>query len=154
MEAEEQARKEAEEKAAAEAAEAKAKADAEEAAHIAAEEAAKSAEVALTRGESSTSDIGPLVLQTLEELHKEQQLVIARLDKQDLVNSSIQNLLTQLLQRMLPPPNPYAPQDFCFVFFKCFGLYGFSSLYLSQIILMKLFFLYLFCFSPLCSFLV
>ncbi|XP_050918407.1 eukaryotic translation initiation factor 4 gamma-like [Lathyrus oleraceus] len=57
LEAEEKARKEAEEKVVA-----SAKADAEEASHIAAEEAAKSTEVALTRGESSTSDITMLVL--------------------------------------------------------------------------------------------
>ncbi|XP_050919295.1 eukaryotic translation initiation factor 4 gamma-like [Lathyrus oleraceus] len=110
LEAEEQARKEAEEKevveVAATEAEAKAKADAKEATHITVEEAAKSNEFALTRGESSTYGIAPLVLQILEELQKEQQLVRARLDKQDSVNSNIQNLLTQLLQRMPPPPNP------------------------------------------------
>lgn len=96
LEAEEKARKEVEEKTVVEAAaaEAEAKVDAEEAARIAAEEIVKSTEVALTRGESSTSDIALLVLQTLEELHKEQQLVRAKLDKQDSVNSSIQNLLT------------------------------------------------------------
>ena len=65
-EAEEKARKKDEEKASIEAAtveaEAKAKANTEEAEHIAAEEAAKSTGVALTRGESSTSNIAPLVL--------------------------------------------------------------------------------------------
>ena len=110
LEAEEQARKEAEEKASVEAAaaeaKAKAKADAKKEKHIVAEGVAKSTEVALTRGESSTSGIAPLMLQKLEELQKEQQLVRDRLDKQDSVNSSIQNLLTQLLQRMPPPPNP------------------------------------------------
>lgn len=110
LEAEEKLRKEAGEKAITEAAatnvESKAKVGTEEAAHI----AAKSNEFTLTRGESSISDIASLVLQTLEELQKEQQLVRVRLDKQDSVNSSIQNLLTQLLQRMPPPPrNPYAP---------------------------------------------
>ncbi|XP_050909533.1 uncharacterized protein LOC127123351 [Lathyrus oleraceus] len=70
LEAEEQARKEAEEKAATEAAavEAEAKVDAKEATRIAVEEAKKSTEVGITRGESSTSNIAPLVLQTLEEL--------------------------------------------------------------------------------------
>ncbi|XP_050919325.1 flocculation protein FLO11-like [Lathyrus oleraceus] len=87
-------------------AKAKVKVDAEEATRIAAEEAAKSTEVALTRGESSTSDIASLVLHTLEELQKEQQLIRSRLDKQDSVISNIQNLLTQLLHRMSPPPNP------------------------------------------------
>lgn len=66
LEAEEQERKEAEEKAVVEAAtaeaEAKAKADAEEETHITVEEAAKSNEFALTRGESSTYGIAPLVL--------------------------------------------------------------------------------------------
>lgn len=71
LEAEEQARKEAEEKVAAEAAIVEAKADAEEATHITVEEAAKSTEFSLTRSESSTSDISPLMLQTLEELQKE-----------------------------------------------------------------------------------
>lgn len=97
LEAEEQARKEAEEKASVEAAAAEAKADAKKEKHIVAEDVAESTEVALTRGESSTSGIAPLVLQKLEELQKEQQLMRDRLDKQDSVNSSIQNLLTQLL---------------------------------------------------------
>ncbi|XP_050895579.1 uncharacterized protein LOC127102220 [Lathyrus oleraceus] len=125
-EAEEKARKEAEEKAlleeekrlreakekvvvaAAAAAEAteKAKADAEEAARIAAEEAAKASANALTQGEQSNFDFAPLVLKTLEELQKEQQVVRARLVHQDSVNNNIQILLTQLLQRMPPPPNP------------------------------------------------
>lgn len=55
--------------------------EAEEAAHKAAEEAAKSSEVALTRGESSTSDLASLVFKTLEDLQKEQQLVRSRLDQ-------------------------------------------------------------------------
>ncbi|XP_050919651.1 uncharacterized protein LOC127137212 [Lathyrus oleraceus] len=110
LEAEEQAIKEAEEKVGVEAAsieaEAKAKADAEEATHIVAEEAAKAKEVALTQGETSNSDLAPLVLKTLIDLQKEQQIVKARMDQYDSVNSSIQNLLTQLLQRMPPPLNP------------------------------------------------
>ncbi|XP_050918334.1 eukaryotic translation initiation factor 4 gamma-like [Lathyrus oleraceus] len=110
LEAKEKSRKEVEEKATARAAaaeaEAKAKADAEEASHIDAEESSTTKEVALTQGESSNSDISPLVLKTLEELQKEQQIVRARLDQQDFVNSNIQSLLTQLLQRMSPPPNP------------------------------------------------
>ncbi|XP_050918803.1 uncharacterized protein LOC127136264 [Lathyrus oleraceus] len=80
--------------------------EAEEAARKAAEEAAKSFEITLTRSESSTSDLAPIVLKTLEDLQKEHQLVIARLDQRDQVNSSIQTLLSQLLQRMPPPPNP------------------------------------------------
>lgn len=87
-------------------AEAKAKADAEEAAHIAAEEAAKAKDAALTQGESSHSNFSPSVLKTLEELQKEKQIVRSRLDQQDSVNSNIQNLLTQLLQRMPPSRNP------------------------------------------------
>ncbi|XP_050916131.1 eukaryotic translation initiation factor 4 gamma-like [Lathyrus oleraceus] len=111
---EEQRIREAEEKAAAEAAavaataeaEAKVKVDAEEETHITAEEAAKARANALTQGEQSTFGFAPLVLKTLEELQKEQQVVRARLDHQDSVNTNIQNLLTQLLQRMPPPPNP------------------------------------------------
>ncbi|XP_050876992.1 uncharacterized protein LOC127080738 [Lathyrus oleraceus] len=61
-------------------AEAKAKADAEEATHIAAEEDAKAINDAQTQGEQSHSDFAPLVLKTLEELQKEQQIVRARLD--------------------------------------------------------------------------
>ncbi|XP_050897149.1 eukaryotic translation initiation factor 4 gamma-like [Lathyrus oleraceus] len=125
-EAEEKAKREAEEKArleeeqrvreaaekvvvedaAAAEAKAKAKANAEEAARIAAEEAAKASNDALTQGEKSHSNFAPLVLKTLEELQKEQQIVRARLDQQDSVNNNIQNLLTQLLQMMPPPPNP------------------------------------------------
>ncbi|XP_050909134.1 uncharacterized protein LOC127122904 [Lathyrus oleraceus] len=100
IEAEERAKLEAEKfvvEAVAVEAKAKAKTDAKEVVHIAAEEAAKTYEVALTRGESSTYDLALLVLKTLEELHKEQQLVRARLDKQDQVNSSIQSILAQLL---------------------------------------------------------
>ena len=128
-EAEEQARKEAEEKARQEeiqrlkeaeakaladtaAAEAEAKAAAEVEAKAAAEAEVRRAEEsasrvepnALTQGESST--FVPLVLKTLEDLQKEQKEVRARLDQQDSVNVNIQNLLTQLLQRMPPPPNP------------------------------------------------
>lgn len=110
LEAEEKARKEAEDKATTEVVstetEAKAKVDAEETTHIVAEESVKANDVALTQGESFVSDLSPLVLKTLEELQKEQQIVRARLDQQDSVNSSIQNLLTQLLQRMPPLPNP------------------------------------------------
>lgn len=87
-------------------AEAKAKDNAEEAAHITTEEAAKARADALTQGEQSTSGFSPLVLKTLEELQKEQQVVRARLDHQDSVNTNIQNMLTQLLQRMPQPPNP------------------------------------------------
>ncbi|XP_050876746.1 uncharacterized protein LOC127080469 [Lathyrus oleraceus] len=61
-------------KAAAAEAEAKVKADAEEAAHIAVEEAAKASNDALAQGEQSNSDFPPLVLKTLEELQKEQQI--------------------------------------------------------------------------------
>lgn len=108
---EEQRAREAAEKAVAEAAaaaevEAKVKADTEEATHIAIEEAAKARNDALTQGEQSRSDFSPLVLKTQEELQKEQQIVRARLDQQDSVNSNIQNLRTQLLQRMPPPINP------------------------------------------------
>ncbi|XP_050877075.1 uncharacterized protein LOC127080826 [Lathyrus oleraceus] len=87
-------------------AEEKAKVDTEEAARIAAEEAAKASADALTQGEKSNSGFAPLVLRTLEELQKEQQVMRERLDHQDSVNNNIQNLLTQLLQRMPPPPNP------------------------------------------------
>lgn len=86
--------------------EAKAKADAKEVARIAVEEAEKARNDALTQGEQSHSDFSPLVLKTLEELQKEQQIVRAILDQQDSVNNNIQNLLTQLLQRTPPPPNP------------------------------------------------
>jgi pyruvate/2-oxoglutarate dehydrogenase complex dihydrolipoamide acyltransferase (E2) component len=120
-EAEERARKEAEEKARQEemqrikeaeakalaeaaAAEAEAKAAAEAEAHLAEESATRVEPDALTQGESST--FVPLVLKTLEDLQKEQKEVRARLDQQDSVNVNIQNLLTQLLQRMPPPPNP------------------------------------------------
>ncbi|XP_050888822.1 eukaryotic translation initiation factor 4 gamma-like [Lathyrus oleraceus] len=108
---EEEREREAAEKASVEAAaaaeaEAKAKADVEKASHIATKEAAKARDDALTQGEQSHSDLDPLVLNTLEELQKEQQIVRARLDQQDSVNSNIQNILTQLLQRMPPPPNP------------------------------------------------
>ncbi|XP_050878441.1 eukaryotic translation initiation factor 4 gamma-like [Lathyrus oleraceus] len=110
-EVEEKARREAEEKAIDEAVivaevEAKAKADAEEAAHIVADEATKPKDATLTQGDSSHSDLAPLVLNTLEELQREQQIMRARLDQQDSVNSNIKNLLTQLLQRMPPPLNP------------------------------------------------
>ncbi|XP_050895316.1 uncharacterized protein LOC127101934 [Lathyrus oleraceus] len=100
---EEKARKEAEEKARLEEeqrireAEEKANAEAvvaEEVARIAAEEVAKASADALTRGEQSNSGFSPLVLKTLEELQKEQQVVRARLDHQDSVNTNIQNLLT------------------------------------------------------------
>lgn len=87
-------------------AEAKAKVNAEEAARIAAEEAAKASADALAQGEQSNSGFTPLVLKTLEEMQKDQQIVRARLDHQDSVNNNIQNLLTQLLKRMPPPPNP------------------------------------------------
>ena len=101
MKAEEKARKEAEDSVAAEATasgvEVKVKVDVEEATCINAEESAKAKDVALTQGESSHSEFSPLVLKTLEELQKEQQIVRARLDQQDSVNSNIQNLLTQLL---------------------------------------------------------
>ncbi|XP_050896974.1 eukaryotic translation initiation factor 4 gamma-like [Lathyrus oleraceus] len=95
-EAEERARKEAEEKArqeeeqriieaednaAAADVEAKAKAEAEEAARITAEEVAKAKADAPTQGEHSNSGFVPLVLKTLEELQKEQQVVRARLDQ-------------------------------------------------------------------------
>lgn len=110
LEEEERAR-EAAEKVATEAAaaaevEAKAKVDDEEATRIAAEEVDKARDAALTQGEKSHSDFAPLVLKTLEELQKQQQIVRVSLDQQDSVNSNTQNLLTQLLQRMPPPPNP------------------------------------------------
>ncbi|XP_050889293.1 eukaryotic translation initiation factor 4 gamma-like [Lathyrus oleraceus] len=96
-EAEERARKEAEEKACQEElqrirepeakvvadavvaaataeAEAKAKADAEEGTRITKEAAAKANADALTQGEHSNSGFVPLVLKTLEELQKEQQI--------------------------------------------------------------------------------
>ncbi|KAI5399197.1 hypothetical protein KIW84_064542 [Lathyrus oleraceus] len=76
-------------------AEAKAKAAAEEAARLAEESAANTRNDALTQGEAST--FVPLVLKTLEELQKEQQVVRARLDQQDSVNVNIQNMLSQLL---------------------------------------------------------
>ncbi|XP_050916321.1 uncharacterized protein LOC127131443 [Lathyrus oleraceus] len=101
LEKEENARRETAEKASAEATatevKAKAKVDAGEASHISVEEATKAKDIALSQGESSHSDFSPLVLKTLEELHKEQQIMRARLDQQDSVNSNIQNLLTQLL---------------------------------------------------------
>lgn len=125
-EAEERARREAEEKAclkeeerAREVAEkvatetvaedeAKAKVDAEEATRTAAEKASKARNDALTQGEKSYSDFTPLMLKTLEELQKEQQIVRVILDQHDSINFNIQNLLTQLLHRMPPPPNPQA----------------------------------------------
>lgn len=108
---EEQRAREVAEKAAAEAAaateaEAKAKANAEEEAHTTAEEAAKARNDALTQGEQSHSNIASIVLKIMEELQKEQQIVREKLDQQDSVNFNIQNLLTQLLQRIPPPPNP------------------------------------------------
>ncbi|XP_050908053.1 eukaryotic translation initiation factor 4 gamma-like [Lathyrus oleraceus] len=107
LEEEEKVRREAAEKATVAAeAEAKAKADAEEVVRIAAEEAAKAKDTALTQGESSHFDFAPLVLKTLEELQKEQQIVRARLDQLDSIFSNIQNRLTQLLQRIPPPSNP------------------------------------------------
>ncbi|XP_050902427.1 protein IQ-DOMAIN 14-like [Lathyrus oleraceus] len=124
-EAKERARKEAEEKACQKelhrireaeakvtadaadiAAEAKAKANAEEVTRIAEEATAKANTNALTQGEHSNSGLVPLVLKTLEELQKEQQVVRVRLDQQDSININIQNMLSQLLQRMPPPPNP------------------------------------------------
>ncbi|XP_050909606.1 uncharacterized protein LOC127123429 [Lathyrus oleraceus] len=99
--------REAEAKAIADAdAEAKAKANAEEATRLAEESAAKARDDALTQEESSNSGFIPLVLKTLEELQKEQQIVRARLNQQDSVNVNIQNMMSQLLQRMPPPPNP------------------------------------------------
>lgn len=90
---EEQRVREAEEKAvvvaAAAEAEARAKAEAEEASRITAEVAAKASVDALTQGEQSNSGFTPLVLKTLEELQKEQQIVRARLDQQDSVNNNI-----------------------------------------------------------------
>ncbi|XP_050908920.1 uncharacterized protein LOC127122663 [Lathyrus oleraceus] len=56
-------------------AEEKAKADAEEAARISEEAAAKANANTLTQGEHSNSGFVPLVLKTLEELQKEQQLL-------------------------------------------------------------------------------
>ncbi|XP_050876853.1 uncharacterized protein LOC127080580 [Lathyrus oleraceus] len=105
-EAEEAAAAEVAAAAAAIEAEAKAKAKAEEAVRIAVEEAPKASADALTQGEQSNFGFAPLVLKALEELQKEQQVVRARLDHQDSVNTNIKNLLTQLLQRMPPPPNP------------------------------------------------
>ncbi|XP_050896376.1 eukaryotic translation initiation factor 4 gamma-like [Lathyrus oleraceus] len=76
-------------------AEAKAKVAAEEAGRLAEESTARVRNDALTQRESST--FVPLVLKTLEELQKEQQVVRARLDQQDSVNVNIQNMLSQLL---------------------------------------------------------
>ncbi|XP_050909911.1 eukaryotic translation initiation factor 4 gamma-like [Lathyrus oleraceus] len=110
LEAKEKDRRKTVEKATIEAAaaeaEAKAKTDAEEASHIVVEAVSKAKDTTLTQGEPSHSEFSPLVLKTLEELQKEQQIMRARLDQQDSINSNIQNLLTQLLQRMYPPPNP------------------------------------------------
>jgi hypothetical protein len=94
--------KEAEAKALADAA-AAAEAEAQAAAEAEAKAAAE-AQQALTQGESSS--VVPMVLQTLEELKKDQKELRARMDKQDTVNDNIQNMLAQLLQRMPPPPNP------------------------------------------------
>lgn len=119
---EEQRAREAAKKAAADATaevEAKVKVDAEEEAHIAAKEAAKVKDDTLTQGEQSHFDFSPLVLKTMEELQKEQQIMKARLNQQDSVNSNIQNLLTQLLQRMPPPLNPYALRSFFVTFSTC-----------------------------------
>ncbi|XP_050890111.1 uncharacterized protein LOC127095471 [Lathyrus oleraceus] len=66
-------------------AEAKAKANTEEAACLAEESTAKAKADELTQGESSNYGFVPLFLKTLEELQKEQQIVQARLDKQDSV---------------------------------------------------------------------
>lgn len=110
LEEEERAREAAEkavdEAAVAAEAEAKAKVDAEEVSHINMEEAAKARDDALTQREKSHSGFAPIVLKTLEELQKEQQIMRERSDQQDSVNSNIQNLLTQLLLRNAPPPNP------------------------------------------------
>jgi hypothetical protein len=99
---EEERAKEAEAKALADAA-AAAEAEAQAAAEAEAKAAAE-AQQALTQGESSS--VVPMVLQTLEELKKDQKELRARMDKQDTVNDNIQNMLAQLLQRMPPPPNP------------------------------------------------
>ncbi|XP_050875386.1 uncharacterized protein LOC127079011 [Lathyrus oleraceus] len=85
---EEQQVREAAEKVVAEA-EAKAKVDAEETARIVAEEAAKASTNVVVQGEQSNSGFAPLVLNTLEELQKEQQIMQARLDHQDSVNNNI-----------------------------------------------------------------
>ncbi|XP_050875687.1 uncharacterized protein LOC127079332 [Lathyrus oleraceus] len=79
---EEQRIREAEEKVVAEVviaaeAEAKAKVDVEEVARIAAEEAAKARADALTQEEQSNFGFAPLVLNSLEELQKEQQVCSA-----------------------------------------------------------------------------
>ncbi|KAI5429355.1 hypothetical protein KIW84_034094 [Lathyrus oleraceus] len=84
-------------------AEAKALADAAAAAEAEAQATAE-AQQAMTQGESSS--VVPMVLQTLEELKKDQKELRARIDKQDTVNDNIQNMLALLLQRMPPPPNP------------------------------------------------
>ncbi|XP_050896821.1 uncharacterized protein LOC127103615 [Lathyrus oleraceus] len=109
----EKAEREATEKAAKEAteratAEAVAKEKSEQEAVKVSQKAAsnKATEVSLTQGELSTADLAHLVIKTLEELQKEQQLVRAILDKQDQVNTSIQSLLAELLQRIPPPPQP------------------------------------------------
>ncbi|XP_050876674.1 uncharacterized protein LOC127080398 [Lathyrus oleraceus] len=92
IEVEERARIEVEDKVFAEAAtvetEAKAKVGGEEVAHIAVEEVGKTSEVSLTLCESSTSDLAPLLLKTLEELQKEQQLDIS---KQGKLNQYLRN---------------------------------------------------------------
>lgn len=71
----------------------------------------KTNEVALTQGESSTTDIAHLIIKIMEELQKEHQLVRVKLDKQDQVNSGIQSLLTEFFQKMPPTPNPQTLQD-------------------------------------------
>ncbi|KAI5430213.1 hypothetical protein KIW84_034695 [Lathyrus oleraceus] len=145
-EAEEKARREEEERAREEEikrareAEAKALADAAAAAEAeakaVAEAEAKAAEAqhALTQGESSS--FAPLVLRTLEELQKEQKEVRARLDQQDTVNANNQNLLNQLLQRMPPPPNPYALRILCLLpclsLFLMFFLLSLSLMFYSE----------------------
>ncbi|XP_050908613.1 uncharacterized protein LOC127122292 [Lathyrus oleraceus] len=135
---EEQRIREAEEKvstevAAAEA-KAKAKAEAEEAACVAIEEAAKAKADALTQGEHSNSGFSPLVLKTLEELQNEQQVARARLDQQDSVNINIQNMLSQLLQRM-PLPQTLRHLGYLFVasssdVFSYFLIYALCAAYL------------------------
>lgn len=152
LEAEEQNIKEAEEKATAEdaAVEAKAQANIEEAARIAAEEAAKSIEFSLTRGESSTFDIAPLVLQTLEKLQKEQQLVIARLDKQDSVNSSIQNLLTSHFRGCLLLQTLKHPRLSILIF--ALSVFASKASFSVILILSNEIFFCSTCFSLLCSF--
>ncbi|XP_050896678.1 uncharacterized protein LOC127103466 [Lathyrus oleraceus] len=75
-------------------AEAEVKADAEEAAHIAAKEVAKPRKIVLTQGEKSHSDFAPLVLKTLEELQKEQQIGKNKNNSDEIISKPLAALCT------------------------------------------------------------